>query len=115
MTRNIVVTGAGYGNGAMCAQLVEDRGDHAIGVDLRSPEFEVDLSGADALATVVEESEEQYGHVHGVIANAGTQSSSPLDLKVNYFGARNSVTAFLPLLQKSNNARVAITASAASL
>lgn len=115
MTRNIVVTGAGSGIGAMCAQLVEDRGDHAIGLDLRNAEFEVDLSDADAVATVVAEIEEQYGHVDGVIANAGTQSNSPLDLKVNYFGARNSVTAFLPLLQKSNNARVAITVSAASL
>lgn len=53
--------------------------------------------------------------VDGVIANAGTQTNSPLDLKVNYFGAVDTVRAFLPLLQKSENARIAITASGASL
>lgn len=115
MARNVVVTGAGSGIGAMCLKLVEERGDNAIGLDLRNAEFEVDLSDADAVATVVEKIEAQYGHVDGVIANAGTQANSPLDLKVNYFGARNSVTSFLPLLQKSDNARVVVTASAASL
>lgn len=115
MTRNIVVTGAGSGIGAMCLKLVEDRGDNAIGLDLQNAEYEVDLSDAAAMATVVEKIEAQYGHVDGVIANAGTQTNSTLDLKVNYFGARNSVTTFLPLLQKSDNARVAVTASAASL
>lgn len=115
MTRNIVVTGAGSGIGAMCVQLVEDRGDQAIGLDLKDAEFEVDLSDIEAVASVVGKVQEKYGHVDGIIANAGTQTNTPLDLKVNFFGARNTVDAFRPLLEKSENARAAITASAASL
>lgn len=113
--RNIVVTGAGSGIGAMCAQLVEDRGDKAIGLDLENVEFEVDLSDAEAIAEVAAQVKAKYAHVDGVIANAGTQSNSPLDLEVNFFGARNTIEAFRPLLEAADNARVAITASAASL
>lgn len=113
--RNIVVTGAGSGIGAICTKLVEDRGDKAIGLDLKNAEFEVDLSDAAALADVAAQVKEKYDHVDGIIANAGTQSNSPLDLKVNYFGSRNTVEAFRPLLEAADNARVAITASAASL
>lgn len=115
MARKIVVTGAGSGIGAMCAQLVEDRGDTAIGLDLKNAEFEVDLSDRAAVDNVVKQVEDRYGQVDGVIANAGTQTNTPLDLKVNFFGARNTVHAFRPLLAQSENGRVAITASAASL
>ena len=115
MTRNIVITGAGSGIGAMCAQLVEERGDKAIGLDLKNAEFEVDLSDSEAVSSVVATVKEKYAHVDGVIANAGTQTNSPLDLKVNFFGARNTIEAFRPLLMESENARVVITASAASL
>lgn len=113
--RNIVVTGAGSGIGARCAQLFEDRGDKTIGLDLENAEFEVDLSDSAAIADVAAQVKAKYTHVDGVIANAGTQSNSPLDLEVNFFGARNTVEAFRPLLETANNARVAITASAASL
>lgn len=115
MARNIIVTGAGSGIGAMCAQLLEESGDKAIGLDLKNAEFEVDLSDPEAVASVAATVEDKYVRVDGIIANAGTQSNSPLDLKVNFFGARNTIEAFRPLLIASDNARVAITASAASL
>lgn len=56
----------------MCAQLVEDRGDTAIGLDPKDAEFEVDLSDRsavnDVVRQVVRQVEEQYGLVDGVIA-----------------------------------------------
>lgn len=115
MARNIVITGAGSGIGAMCAQLVQDRGDNAIGIDLKNAQYAVDLADEAALQEVVERVAADYGQVDGVIANAGTSTNSPLDLKVNFFGARNTVNAFRHLLSESENGRVAITASAASL
>lgn len=115
MARNIVVTGAGSGIGAMCAQLVADRGDTAIGLDLKNAEFEVDLTDVESIRAVVAKVADKYGKIDGIIANAGTQTNSPLDLKVNFFGAKNTIAEFRHLLEGSDNARVAITASAASL
>jgi len=113
--RNIVITGAGSGIGAMCVELVTQHGDTPIGLDLKNAEFEVDLSDSAALEATVAKVREAYGHVDGIIANAGTQTNSTLDLKVNYYGARDTIRAFRPLLTGSENARIAITASAASL
>lgn len=87
MSRNVVITGAGSGIGARCAELVTEAGDTAIGVDLRGAEFEADLTDSAALEQVVKQIADKYGHVDGVIANAGVQASTPLDLKANYFGA----------------------------
>ena len=58
---------------------------------------------------------ESHDHVDAIVANAGTQSNSSLDLKVNYFGAIDTIKALHPLLTQSEDPRVAITASAASL
>lgn len=52
MTRNIVVTGTGPGIGAMYAQPIADRGDTAIGLDLKNAEYEVDLSEQEASEAV---------------------------------------------------------------
>lgn len=63
----------------------------------------------------VQEISESHDHVDAIVANAGTQSNSSLDLKVNYFGAIDTIKALEPLLTQSEDPRVAITASAASL
>ncbi|MCW1061042.1 SDR family NAD(P)-dependent oxidoreductase, partial [Streptococcus anginosus] len=81
-----------------------------VGVDLRGAEFEADLSTPEGIADAVARVVEKYPQIDGVIANAGTQSNSPLDLKVNYFGARDTVRAFLPYLEKAENGRAVITA-----
>lgn len=111
----IVVTGMGSGIGAACGQILEERGHTPVGVDLRGAEFEADLSTPEGIADAVARVVEKYPQIDGVIANAGTQSNSPLDLKVNYFGARDTVRAFLPYLEKAENGRAVITASCASL
>ena len=46
MARVIVVTGAGSGIGKATADLLKQRGETVIGVDLKGADLEVDLSNA---------------------------------------------------------------------
>lgn len=115
MSRIVVVTGAGSGIGKTTADILREQGNTVVGVDLKGADIEVDLSNADSIANMVNEISAKHDHIDAIVANAGTQTSSSLDVKVNYFGAVDSITALKPLLEKSDNPRVAITASAASL
>ena len=115
MARTIVVTGAGSGIGKASAELLRAQGATVIGVDLRGADLDVDLADPESVAQMVAQIEAEHDHIDGIIANAGTQSNSPLDLKVNYFGVIETIEALRPLLEKSEAPRVAITASAASL
>lgn len=115
MSRIVVVTGAGSGIGAICAKILRDQGNEVIGLDLKGSDIEVDLTDAEAIRRAAEQIEHAHGYIDGLIANAGVQTSSTLDLKVNFFGAVDTINAFLPLLAKSDAARISVTASAASL
>lgn len=113
--RIVVVTGAGSGIGKATAELLRSNGDEVIGVDLRGADIDVDLSNAESIAQMVAEISAQHDHIDAVVANAGTSTNSPIDLKVNYFGAVDTINALKPLLEKSDAPRVSITASAASI
>lgn len=115
MSRIVVVTGAGSGIGKTTAEVLRAQGHAVVGVDLKGADLDVNLADPEAISRMVQEISESHDHVDAVVANAGTQSSSSLDLKVNYFGAIDSIQALAPLLAKSDDPRVAITASAASL
>lgn len=115
MARVIVVTGAGSGIGKATADLLKQRGETVIGVDLKGADLEVDLSNAESLQAMVDKISEEHGHIDAIVANAGTASQTPLDVKVNFFGAIDTIESLKPLLEKSENPRVAVTASAASL
>ncbi|WP_347032359.1 SDR family oxidoreductase [Brevibacterium paucivorans] len=115
MSRIVVVTGAGSGIGKSTVDVLGEQGHTVIGVDLKGADLDVDLSDPDAIARMVQEISETHDHVDAIVANAGTQSNSSLDLKVNYFGAIDTIKALEPLLTQSEDPRVAITASAASL
>lgn len=115
MARTIVVTGAGSGIGKATADLLRNQGIDVIGVDLKGADIDVDLSNAESVAAMVQTISDKHDHIDGIVANAGTQTSSPLDLKVNYYGAIDTIEALRPLLEKSESPRIAITASAASL
>ena len=115
MARKIVVTGAGSGIGKATAGILKNQGDDVITVDVKGADLTVDLTDPEAIEGMVVAIAKEHGHIDGVIANAGTQTNSALDLKVNYYGAIDSITSLLPLLEKSAAPRVAITASGASL
>lgn len=115
MSRIVVVTGAGSGIGKSTAEVLREQGHTVVGVDLKGADLDVDLSDPDAIDRMVEQISETHDRVDAVVANAGTQSNTSLDLKVNYFGAVDTIEALAPLLAKSDNPRVAVTASGASL
>ena len=115
MSRIVVVTGAGSGIGKTTAEVLRAQGHTVVGVDLKGADLDVNLADPEAISRMVQEISGSHDRVDAVVANAGTQSSSSLDLKVNYFGAIDSIQALAPLLAKSDDPRVAITASAASL
>ena len=113
--RVYVVTGAGSGIGRAAAAQLADQGHRVIGVDLKNTEVTADLSTEAGLAAMVEEVSGLTDVVDGVVANAGTSLQAPLDVAINFFGAVGTVEGLLPLLARSSNPRVCITASAASL
>ncbi|GAA4661604.1 SDR family NAD(P)-dependent oxidoreductase [Arthrobacter cryoconiti] len=114
--RRYVVTGAGSGIGAATVQLLRERGENVIGVDLRGAEVEADLgtpSGRKAAADQVTELAD--GNIDAVIACAGISAPIPLTVSVNYFGVIEFLEHLLPVLAKSSAPRAAVVSSMASL
>ncbi|MFE6735232.1 SDR family NAD(P)-dependent oxidoreductase [Microbacterium sp. NPDC057650] len=116
MTRTYVVTGSASGIGATTAQLLRDRGDRVIGIDLRGADIEADLSTkqgrADAAAAAIELA---GGTIDAVIACAGISAPIAKTISVNYFGVTELLEALLPALAKSDAPRAAVVSSMASL
>lgn len=72
MTRTYIITGAGSGIGAATAQLLRERGENVIGVDLRGADVEADLSTREGRVTAAAKALELAGGtVDAVIASAG--------------------------------------------
>ena len=105
MSRIVVVTGAGSGIGKSTAEVLREQGHTVVGVDLKGADLDADLSDPDAIARMVEQISETHDHVDAVVANAGTQSNTSLDLKVNYFGAVSYTHLTLPTILRSCRSR----------
>lgn len=116
MTRTYVVTGSASGIGATTAQLLRDRGQRVIGIDLKGADVEADLSTtqgrADAAAAAIELA---GGTIDAVIACAGISAPIPKTISVNYFGVTELLEALRPALVKSDAPRAAVVSSMASL
>ena len=116
MARTIVVTGAASGIGKTTAQLLRDRGDTIIDVDLRDSDVNVDLTTTDGRTELVAKVRElSGGSIDGILAIAGLAHPIPATVAVNYFGMVATLDGLRPLLAGSDAPRAAGVASMASL
>lgn len=102
MNRTYAVTGSASGIGQATKQLLEERGNRVIGVDIKRADVEADLStpaGREHMVTRVTELSD--GRLDGVLANAGVLAAGSLAARVNYFGALATLNGLRPLLAKS--------------
>ncbi|MFC7766691.1 Rossmann-fold NAD(P)-binding domain-containing protein [Leucobacter soli] len=116
MTRTYVITGAASGIGRATAQILRDRGDTVIGVDLQGVEVSGDLSTAAGRANAAAEATGLAGGtVDAVIACAGLSLPKVVTAAVNYFGVTEFLEAMRPALARSTAPRAAVVSSMASL
>ncbi|MEB4615595.1 SDR family oxidoreductase, partial [Leucobacter sp. M11] len=116
MSRTTVVTGSASGIGQATAQLLRERGDTVIGVDLRDAEVTADLSTAEGRAAAVAAITAQSGGtVDGVVAAAGISAPKSLTVAVNFFGVTALLEGMLPLLGQSRAPRAVAISSMATL
>lgn len=116
MPRTYVVTGAASGIGKATKELLAERGEHVIGVDLMGADIEADLATAEGRETLVARATElSGGTVDGVLAVAGINAPIALTSKVNFYGARATLEGLRPLLLGSPAPRAVAVASMASL
>ena len=116
MSRTYVITGAASGIGRALMELLEERGDRVIGVDLHGTEIEVDLATAEGRTDLVSRvAEASSGTIDAIVANAGLATPTAATVAVNYFGAVATLDGLRPLLAGSSAPRAVATVSMASL
>lgn len=116
MTRKYVITGAASGIGLATVQLMKERGQKVIRVDIHDADVTVDLSTPDGRNELVRAvTELSGGTIDAIIANAGLATPTAKTVAVNYFGALATLSGLKPLLAGSAAPRAVVTASMASL
>jgi NAD(P)-dependent dehydrogenase (short-subunit alcohol dehydrogenase family) len=116
MTRTYVVTGAASGIGKATTELLVERGNRVIGVDLHDSDVNVDLATIDGREQLVARvTELSGGRIDAIIANAGLAKPVAAVVAINFFGAIATLTGLRPLLAGSPAPRAVTTASMASL
>lgn len=116
MARTYLVTGAGSGIGRATVEIVRERGDRAVGVDLRDADVIADLSTPEGRkAAAAQAVEAAGGRLDAVVACAGVSLPNETTVKVNYFGVVELLEAVRPTLSASSSPRAAVVSSMASL
>lgn len=114
--RTYVVTGAASGIGKATADLLVERGDRVIGVDLHASDVEVDLTTTEGRERLVVEVDRlSGGRIDGILAIAGLAIPAPATVGVNYFGMVATLEGLRPLLRESDAPRAVGVSSMASL
>lgn len=116
MPRTYVVTGSASGIGAATAQILKERGNTVVGVDIHDAEIVADLStpaGRRHAATKAIELAD--GSLDAVVACAGLAHPIAKTVSVNYFGMTEFLGAIAPTLANSAAPRAAVISSMASL
>jgi len=116
MARTVVITGSASGIGATTAQILRDRGERVIGIDLRGADVEADLSTQEGRAGAAAKAIELAGGtIDAVIACAGISAPIAKTISVNYFGVTELLEQLRPALAASKAPRAAVVSSMASL
>ena len=116
MTRTYVVTGAASGIGSATYQLLKERGEKVIGVDIHNSDVNADLSTVSGRKAAVHQVLDlANSSIDAVVACAGLATPTSRTVSVNYFGVVEFLEGLLPTLAKADQPRVVITSSMASL
>lgn len=116
MPRTSVITGAASGIGRATRELLEQRGERVIGVDLHDAEVVADLSTAEGRAGLVDAVRKvSGGTIDAIYANAGLDTPTPATVAVNFFGAVATLERLRPLLKESDAPRAVVVSSMAAL
>ncbi len=116
MSRTYVVTGAASGIGQATRELLLERGEQVIGVDLHDADISVDLSTPSGRAELVAKvADRSGGTIDAVLAIAGLATPTARTVAVNYFGTVATLEGLRPLLAKSPAPRAVAVSSMASL
>jgi NAD(P)-dependent dehydrogenase (short-subunit alcohol dehydrogenase family) len=116
MARTSVVTGSASGIGKATKELLESRGEKAIGVDLHDADITVDLTTPDGRAALVDHvTELSGGSIDAIHAIAGLALPVPATVAVNFFGMVATLEGLRPLLLSASAPRAVAVTSMASL
>lgn len=116
MPRTSVITGAASGIGKATKELLEQRGERVIGVDLHDAEVVADLSTAEGRAGLVDAVRKvSGGRIDAIYANAGLALPAPATVAVNFFGAVATLEGLRPMLKGADSPRAVLVSSMAAL
>lgn len=116
MPRISVITGSASGIGKATRELLEQRGERVIGVDIHDAEVVADLSTAEGRSALVDAVRKVGGgRIDAIYANAGLDTPTPATVAVNFFGAVATLEKLRPLLKESEAPRAVVVSSMAAL
>lgn len=116
MPRTSVITGAASGIGKATKELLEQRGERVIGVDLHDAEVVADLSTAEGRAGLVDAVRKvSGGRIDAIYANAGLALPAPATVAVNFFGAVATLEGLRPMMKGADSPRAVLVSSMAAL